>query len=363
MGKFTPIAMKCNQEQFEAIKPKLGGLKIKSIASFKACEYLLNNYMGEKLLISNNNASGKLDFPERIVHETWNEKIFLEACGIETTPTLEEVKEYFKDAETVQCLHDNDAYYLDFSKEIEYKYNKIILYKQKDEPYSGCRTYVELWNNKKSYAKILAYKKPKEETFEITEKQIKEIHRCTSVINQIDIEKWFPKAFKEDKVELEVGKWYKMYFDDDVDKKIQQIIKYKETKGVEVHFEYRIDIYGKENRWVEEDWSHINHHYIEITNKEVEEALEKEAVRRGYKRDVIILDLYNGKTEISTTRVTNNIFEWEEVPCGKYKNKMALRDSFGNILFMDGIWTKIIQTIIIKEAEAKLNNEFKIVVK
>jgi len=75
------IAMKCTQKQFDAIKGKLVGCKIGNITSFFNHFYLVNNNCGEQNLI--NNIPNTNRFP-REIYETWNEQIFLDACGIET---------------------------------------------------------------------------------------------------------------------------------------------------------------------------------------------------------------------------------------------------------------------------------------
>ena len=46
METFIPIAMKCTQEQFDAVRPKLRGLKIEDIKSLTDCNYLVNNLGG-----------------------------------------------------------------------------------------------------------------------------------------------------------------------------------------------------------------------------------------------------------------------------------------------------------------------------
>lgn len=76
------IAMKCNQEQWDAIKWKLGNYTINSITSFSEFDYL-TNFIDNK--INNiNKITFKSDFKKASeVRETWNEQIFLEACGIE----------------------------------------------------------------------------------------------------------------------------------------------------------------------------------------------------------------------------------------------------------------------------------------
>lgn len=80
--EFTPIAMKCNKEQFEAIKPKLENFE-KEIGGFGGLPYLTNFLRGIENNIRNIFESCKGDY-NREVHEEWNEKVFLQACGIET---------------------------------------------------------------------------------------------------------------------------------------------------------------------------------------------------------------------------------------------------------------------------------------
>jgi len=83
-AKFTPIAMRCNEEQFKAIEPKLkdAGLKL-NVWSLHDCQYLVNNGMFDNKTICNYKKSDAGN-KDRTVYETWNEEIFLNACGIET---------------------------------------------------------------------------------------------------------------------------------------------------------------------------------------------------------------------------------------------------------------------------------------
>ena len=76
--------MRCNQEQFDAILPKLAG-KVKEIQTFSIDE-------NDKLYLINNlyNQSGRIDLVKsqaatqfgRSSHEIWNEETFLDACNI-----------------------------------------------------------------------------------------------------------------------------------------------------------------------------------------------------------------------------------------------------------------------------------------
>src|SRR6478735_4893214 len=82
--EYTPIAMRCNQEQFDKIKPKLveSGYNISNISHFGKYPYLVSNYRCSNL-VSNVCVNSYRD-NGRVVHETWNEQIFLEDCGIKT---------------------------------------------------------------------------------------------------------------------------------------------------------------------------------------------------------------------------------------------------------------------------------------
>ena len=85
LNKFTPIAMKCNKEQWEDIKPLLvkDNILTRHITSFNDNTWLTNNYIGIKLNISNVSICSAYFF-KRKLYDEWNKNIFLEACGIET---------------------------------------------------------------------------------------------------------------------------------------------------------------------------------------------------------------------------------------------------------------------------------------
>jgi len=74
------IAMKCNQEQFDAVKEKLNGT-YSMIGDFAKFPYLVTGYYDSEQHISNSIVTSF--FKNHILYETWNEQIFLDACGIE----------------------------------------------------------------------------------------------------------------------------------------------------------------------------------------------------------------------------------------------------------------------------------------
>lgn len=86
MSNFRPIAMRCTQEQFEEIKPKLKGVSIHSVnfdiyTRSGRSSYLTNNLSGKNYVVSNICEFVKREY-NREVHEEWNEEVFLKACGI-----------------------------------------------------------------------------------------------------------------------------------------------------------------------------------------------------------------------------------------------------------------------------------------
>lgn len=97
MENVRNIIMKCNKNQFESIKPKLikGNIDIFMIGEFKY--YYLCHFSGQG--VTNGTVSVRKD---KEIHEQWNEKVFLEACGIFEEPkfeiTKEQILELSKDA-------------------------------------------------------------------------------------------------------------------------------------------------------------------------------------------------------------------------------------------------------------------------
>lgn len=85
------IAMRCTQEQFEAIKPKLSESTIHCMSYFSIESFLVNNLAGGNKI--SNVHEHVAESHNREVHQEWNEKIFLEACGIEVEETFTITKE------------------------------------------------------------------------------------------------------------------------------------------------------------------------------------------------------------------------------------------------------------------------------
>jgi len=114
-----PIAMRCNQEQFDSIKDRIN-LPILHITSFTDDTYLTNftddTYIVTNISFIRNNQE---------IHETFNADIFLEACGVEVEKVWKGSEMQFRFADNdvwTNCVSDNE-YRLkpqpNYSKEIE----------------------------------------------------------------------------------------------------------------------------------------------------------------------------------------------------------------------------------------------------
>lgn len=102
--QFTPIAMRCTRAQFDAIKPKLQKAQYKigheMIVNFDIDPYLINNYTGKPLVINVSTLAASAR--DRQVYETWDEDVFLQACGIEVDQYTV-LKDFILDAHKDAC--------------------------------------------------------------------------------------------------------------------------------------------------------------------------------------------------------------------------------------------------------------------
>lgn len=302
------ISMKCTQEQFESIKPKLEGLRDHSDGNFKEYPYLTSP-KDENHGVSNHKKS-TMD-KTREVFETWNEKVFLEACGIETKPTLEEVKEYFKNAKEVESIHT--SWIGDIMIE-------TIRYDFKDSNFIVCDSshicgITTLWSLKKGYAKIISYKDPK---FEITKE----------TVLKYQMKDEFPECFE---VKLKAGKWYE-YND--------CLLCYQGIK------DGLIRAYGflQNMNWIETDnMGNEPKRWVIATPEEVQQALEKEAVNRGFEAGVWI-----------KFKETKEVVQLKSNECNYYEKDNSLCIG-GYEVFLNGIWHDILPQYTQQEAEEKFN--------
>lgn len=257
------IAMKCSQKDWDSIKDKLEG-KYEHIDSFDECKYLTNIFTGEKNCVSNISKTDK--FGIRLceeIHETFNAKIFLNACGI-----------------------DCDVY-------------------------------------------------------EITKERILEIANWpNSVDKERRLKQWFPDAFKK---ELIIGKWYKCNYTDSIIVENKSLIFISEIDGKNING-YGFDFNGS---WFDKkrDCGTINEHYKEATPQEVEAALICE-IKKRYPICTQIKCLINEDIK-------------KVIPESNVDYYFTANDAYyaGVMVFKDGIFAQIIETITIQEAEKLLNKK------
>jgi hypothetical protein len=240
------------------------------------------------------------------------------------SPTLEEVKEYFKNAKEVKCLWDGKIYNISswklYKDECGFRYaeNK----KAENERFCG----VFGINDYAKFAEIISYKN----TYTVSKDFILEAHESACSTWKTKIENQFPKLFP--KVELEVWKWYKWKDTGDVFLYITNFDGDK-VKGFGVD---KTDWFDNRNNV--NYWGYKNDKFWTLAaEEEVETALIAEAKRRGYKANIKITHdgLLNERGILITEgkrNISNSKFEYEE---------NVLRQS-GHIIYSNGKWAEII---------------------
>jgi hypothetical protein len=153
-----------------------------------------------------------------------------------------------------------------------------------------------------------------------------------------NIEKEFPKLFKTDK--LETGKWYKtpggtIFFS-------EEIIHNIKVSDITRLYGYGVD---DEGDWRDSFWGDYN--WELATDKEVEEALIKQAKKRGFKNgNYQCLSSPNWTiTEVKDNYIFENNSLWMGVK------------GYSNCVFTNGKWAEIIKIITKEEAEKKLGKK------
>ena len=173
--------------------------------------------------------------------------------------------------------------------------------------------------------------------FEITQEQIIELSKVSLNAKEV-FRNWFPEAFEKP---LEVGKWYKL-------ERFGELLVC--ITDIENNLAYGFDFYG---RYLNETTFGFDS-LVEATSQEVEASLIAEAKKRGFVKGIFINDLYLGENSVI---ISSNDFDYETIKAGKQVGEMALRDSNGNILFHNGQWATIFNTITKEEAEKLLNKK------
>jgi len=247
-------------------------------------------------------------------------------------PTLQEVKEYFKNADKVQD-HKRDKGFVELEK-IEYCAGCFIQNAFKDN-------WVVLYHNKKGYAKIITRKEP---TYTITKEQLLELENGFTLPK---LKEWFPDVFE---VKLEDGKWYKVEDLTNGSLGFNGLGQYTLEKNRHGLCD---DDKGFNFKQADGTIWRTNGKIKESTEQEVFEALKNEAVKRGFKEGAYAKRtqemLYERGTPIAKEEVLieNNVFIFS-----LEENYISID---GRVIFSNGKWAEIIPTLTKKEAEEKLN--------
>lgn len=158
--------------------------------------------------------------------------------------------------------------------------------------------------------------------FEITKKQLTQLREYTRLI-----EDWFPEAFKN---ELEVGKWYVRK------NNIEKSLVFKVSK---LGYGWFDGMYSEKEYWSIEDV----HNWTEATPQEIRTALIAEAEKR-YKNACYIECFSSGRQYLK-----GDTYQYYQDTNDLYSN--------GCILFRNGNWATIVETITKEEAEKLLNKK------
>ena len=158
---------------------------------------------------------------------------------------------------------------------------------------------------------------------------IKKAHSAACYEWKENIEKEFPKLFKGDA--LVVGKWYKSEIS------VFRVTSLAPLKSYGVY----------SGKWGDEFYTDVTTKYRPATDKEVEQALIKEAKRRGYRKNAVII---TSKTGVKKT-LNSNHFKM----IGNNLVCLSSKESYiYSSVFTNGKWAEIVETITKEQAEKEL---------
>ena len=168
----------------------------------------------------------------------------------------------------------------------------------------------------------------------ITKKQVKAIDK-----GELTVRELFPDVFK---IKKESG-WYKHHNNEHKPWLMYYNFKSKEGYGINAGCEWM-------SIWRNDGYIERNN-LIKATDQEVEEALIKEAKRRGYKDGVICKSFnHNCDLKINQCEKSHYVAEYNKLRYGKDGNRLV-------VVYSNGKWAEIIETITIEQAEKELGKK------
>lgn len=144
------------------------------------------------------------------------------------------------------------------------------------------------------------------------------------------------EIFKKEQIGLEFGKWYK-YNDSNIIFNFRG--KYSTANNSGAYG------FGNNGNWYENLGVDSNSEFTELTKEEVSKALIIEAKKRGYKNGN-----YKCLSNSKTYNISCDLFGFED-------NTLYHGIDLRNIVFSNGKWAEIIETITKEEAEKLLNKK------
>lgn len=249
--------------------------------------------------------------------------------------TLEQVKDYFKNAKEVKCISDGTIHNIS-NLEIRQGVACVDSYFAFEDNFAMC----EVYRKNKGFAEI----KSKNDFYNVPKQFILDAHEAACSSWKTKIEKQFPEVFP--KIKLEIGEWYK--------------VKAKGwTKDALVYFDnnegrthYGFNHTGRYGNLYNNLRNCLFDEYLEISladEYEVANALIDEAKKRGFYNDGVTFksefsDFIWTKTgNISIEYTDDTLKLWSDISETKNDNyKDTARGH--NIIFKEGVWAEIVST-------------------
>ena len=262
---------------------------------------------------------------------------------MKNTPTLEEVKAYFKDAKIVKCLCNGTETDItkNIIKDIHEGSGKFWITIK-----GHLGKHVLLHRKESGYAEVIERIEP---TYTITKDQVQSLHRHGNSITKAFCTDTYPDCFP---TVVELNTWYKSSHH-------EKMLIYPTSKnksgylyGYGFNTKGEFLIYKEENRSECLCNDSAAEYLIEATTQEVTDALTTEAKKRGFKLGSRITPLYSDGSKYFPEE--NSI---DKPLIFFYKNGFLCVNGGVDYyrIFVNGIWAEIIPTLTKQQAEEKLN--------
>ena len=116
MKKFTPIAMKCTQEDWESIRDEISKYKEIGLSqTFKEFNFLVNNWNGKGIVANCYETHSRVRKSK--IYEKFDANIFLNACGIDYYEVVKSEKpSHYQTENNIDIIDFCKMYNLNFNR-------------------------------------------------------------------------------------------------------------------------------------------------------------------------------------------------------------------------------------------------------